>query len=208
MNLILATGLVYALLGGLLMLFSHRSIYHSATGIIAGYPRVLVTLQAKRHDARFGLAVLACGVALQAFAAFGFSAPASEWRYPAFAAVAALLLYWVARLAASRRTRAERPQQGMRRSIRAGLYETRRSIRLREAARLEAAGLNARERTRAPGYSSVVCLGHQWERRWWSDKLGVSADVLRDAVRHAGPMLSDIERYLATRSGKVNRLAA
>ena len=208
MNLVLATGLVYALLGGLLMLLSHRSIYHTATGIIAGYPRVLVTLQAKRYDARFGLAVLVCGIALQAFAAFGFSAPASEWRYPAFAAVAALILYWVVRLSVARRTTTEPPQPGTLRSIGAGLYETRRSIRLREAARVEAAGLHARERAHAPRYRSVVCLGQQWERRWWSDKLGVSADVLRDAVRHAGPMLSDIERYLITRSGEVNRPAA
>src|SRR4051812_32454764 len=61
MNLVLATGLAYAFIGALIMFLSHRSIYRRATGIVAGYPKVLAALRAQRQDARFGLIVLLSG---------------------------------------------------------------------------------------------------------------------------------------------------
>src|SRR5215210_1978635 len=97
-NLVLATGLAYAFIGALIMFASHRSIYNSASRIVAGYPKVLAGLRAQRHDGRFGLIVLFCGSALQVFAACGYSAPLAYWRYPACAVLAVLAVYGLYRL--------------------------------------------------------------------------------------------------------------
>lgn len=208
MNLVLVTGLACGLTGGLVMFGSHGAIYRTATHIIAGYPRVLAGLRAKRHDGRFGFCILACGIVLQALGASGYSAPLSQWRYPTCAMIAALLLYCAWRALVYRRPITAGARQATSRTTARGLYETRRSLRLLEAARLESANLEAMERARAPRDTGVVYLARDWERRRWSEKFGVSADVLKTAVRYAGPMVEDIERYLACRDTNGAVLAA
>jgi hypothetical protein len=198
-NLVLTTGLAYASLGACVMFVSHRAIYNTASRVVAGYPRVLTALRAKRHI---------CGIILQVLGASGYSAPLSLWRYPASAALAALVLYGVCRGVASRRIAAAPARPAAARSLAGGLYETRRSMRLREAAQIEAANREQRERARGPRDRSVVYIRQDWERRWWSDKLGVSSDALEAAVRHAGPMIKDVEQYLSTRRAGNHALAA
>jgi len=197
-NLLLATGLAYALLGALVLFVSHLAIYRSATCIVAGYPRVLARLRAKRHDGRLGLGIVVAGIALQALAAAGYSAPLELWPLPAAAAGAALLAYGVRRLLCLRAiARPVTDQAGKAgKALAPGLFETRRSLCLREAARVQAESLHAREAARGPRQTSVVYLSQEWERRWWSDKFGVSADAIRAAVRQVGPMAQDLERHL------------
>ncbi len=207
-NLVLLTGLAYACLGALIMFTSHRALYQTANRVVAGYPRVLAALHAKRHDGRFGLGFLVCGIAVQTLGAHGYSAPVSLWRYPAGAACAVLALYGILRLLAARRVAAPSSRQSTGASSVRGLYETRRSIRLRDAARIEAENRDQRERAKGTRDRSVVYLRQDWETRWWSDKLGVSTDALKAAVRHAGPMVKDVERYLQTTRSQDHALAA
>lgn len=208
MNLVLATGLAYAFIGALIMFVSHRAIYHRATQIVAGYPKVLAALRAQRHDGRFGLIVLLSGNLLQVLAACGYSAPLMLWRYPAAFAAGALVTYGLWRLFVSSRIGRNAGAPDSRRKIQRRAYETRRSMILLEAARRESASRHAREQAKGPRDRSVVYLAHEWECRWWSDKLGVNTDVLKAAVRQVGPMVSDIERHLAKRSRGRYALAA
>lgn len=205
MNLILATGIGYGLIGALIMFASHRAIYCRANEIVAGYPRVLAALRAQQHDGRFGLGVLMAASALQILAACGYSAPMTQWRYPVAAMVATLVVYAMQRLLLTRRKRTQ-PRTGTR-TLR-GLYETRRSRRLLDAARSEAAKIHARELARGPRDGNVVYLVQEWERRWWTDRFGVSMEALKAAVQHAGPMVSDVERHLATARSARRGLAA
>jgi hypothetical protein len=205
-NLVLATGLAYAFLGALIMFISHRAIYRRATQIVAGYPRVLAVLRAQRYDGRFGLVVLLSGNLLQVLAACGYSAPLGLWRYPAVFAAGALVIYGVWRLLVARRVARGNKQKA--RIIPDRSYETRRSRILLEAARREAPKYLAREQARAPRDRSVVCLAHEWECRWWSDRFGVTAEALRAAVRQVGPMVADLERHLAVRKRSRYALAA
>jgi hypothetical protein len=195
MNLVLATGLAYAFIGAFIMFISHRAIYRRATRIVAGYPKVLAALRAQRHDGRFGLIVLLSGNLLQVLAACGYSAPIGLWRYPAAFVAGVLVLYGVWRLFVARRS----TRVGVARSTRIipdRSYETRRSRVLLEAARREAPKYLAREQARAPRNRSIVCLAHEWECRWWSDRFGVTSDMLKATVRQVGPMVADIERHL------------
>jgi hypothetical protein len=205
-NLVLATGLAYAFIGAFIMFVSHRAIYRRATQIVAGYPRVLAALRAQRYDGRFGLIVLLCGNLLQVLAACGYSAPIALWRYPAAFVAGAVIVYGIWRLIVARRV--ARSVKSNARVIPDRSYETRRSRVLLEAARREAPKYLAREQARAPRDRSVVCLAHEWECRWWSDRFGVTTDTLRTAVRHVGPMVADIERHLALRKRSRYALAA
>lgn len=204
-NLVLATGLAYAVIGALIMFLSHRALYVKATRIVAGYPKVLAALRAQRHDGRLGLIVLLCGNALQAVAAMGYSISMAHWQVPVYAILAVIALYVlrrtllmysvVSRPAAKRETKVARAEVHR-------VYETRRSMILLEAARKEAATRRAREIAKGPRDRSVVYIGLEWERRWWSERFGVSPAVLRDAVRQVGPMVKDIERHFAVRHGR------
>ena len=206
MNLVLATGLSYAFLGALIMFVSHRAIYRRATQIVAGYPKVLAALRAQRHDGRFGLIVLLSGNVLQVLAAFGYSAPLGLWRYPAGFLAVMLVMYALWRAIAARSaTRSVSARSA--RAIPDRSYETRRSRVLLEAARREAPKYLAREQARAPRNRRVVCLAHEWECRWWSDRFGVTSDTLKAVVRQVGPMVSDIERHLHGRRRSVGRYA-
>lgn len=206
-NLVLATGLAYAFVGALIMFVSHRAIYRRATQIVAGYPRVLAALRAQRHDGRFGLIVLLCGNLLQVLAACGYSAPFALWRYPAAFAAGVLVVYGLWRLVVAHRV-AHGTSRSRARIIPDRSYETRRSRVLLEAARREMPKYMAREQARAPRDRSVVCLAHELECRWWSDRFGVTAEALRAAVRQVGPMVADIERHFALRKRTRYALAA
>lgn len=198
MNLVLVTGLACGLIGGLIMFGSHSAIYRTASHIVAGYPRVLAALHAKRHDGRFGLCILACGIVLQGVAAGGYAIPVSLWRYPVSAIASILAVYGAWRLLTSRRMIAAHAPVSPAKAPARGLYDTRRSVRLRDAAQIEGAKLAAIERRREPRDAGVIFLAREWEQRWWSAKLGVSTEALIAAVRYAGPMVEDVRRYLAS----------
>lgn len=146
-NLILATGLAYGVLGALVLFASHRSVYRTATELVAGYPRVLAKLRLRRIDGRFGLAILAAGIVLQALAASGYSVSPGEWRYAATGTSAILLAYALWRFFAGRQASASRVPATEQRQLGKRVYETRRSFRLRQAAVAEAPKLRALERS-------------------------------------------------------------
>jgi hypothetical protein len=202
LNLVTATGVAYALLGAVIMFVCNRELCRNASRIVAGYPGVLAILSTRRRDARCGLMLVTAGIALQALGVYGYTAPASLWRYPAFALAAFLLIHCVRRFNASRRIPVSR-RAGSRE-----LFQTRRSMRLREAAQREAANLHAREAARGPRDNGIVYLVHEWEPRWWSDRFGVSIDVLRSALHHVGPMVVDVERFLALQRSTREHAAA
>jgi len=41
-----------------------------------------------------------------------------------------------------------------------------------------------------------IDITHDEECRYWSDKLGVSTDKIKDAVRAVGPRAKDVEHHL------------
>ena len=204
-NLVLATGLGYTILGAVILFLSHRSLYVKATRIVAGYPKVLAALRAQRHDGRFGLTVLICGNVLQILAALGLRVPLEHWRVPLYALIGAIAVYCVCRLFISRaaRTRADRDS----RRVVNRVYETRRSMVLLEAARREAATRRMRELD-GPSDKGVVYIGEDWECRWWSERFGVSPEALKGAVREVGPMVEDIERYFGLKASRMHYAAA
>lgn len=195
-NLVLLTGLAYAFIGTAIMYVSHRALYRRATLIVAGYPKVLAALRAQRHDGRFGFVVLACGNVLQVLAACGYDAPLAHWRIPVYAVLGAASVYGLwrvihTRLAARQPAGSESARSPVRR-----IYESRRSMILLEAARREAENRHAREPS-LQKHRDVIYVGEEWECRWWSDRLGVSPEALKAAVREVGPMVRDVERYVA-----------
>jgi hypothetical protein len=204
-NLVLATGLGYTILGAVILFLSHRSLYVKATRIVAGYPKVLAALRAQRHDGRFGLTVLVCGNVLQILAAFGLRVPLDHWRVPLYAVLGAIAVYCVCRVFISRAARA-RGDRDSRRVVN-HIYETRRSMVLLEAARREAATRRMRELD-GPSDKGVVYVGEDWECRWWSERFGVSPETLKGAVREVGPMVEDIERYFGLKASRMRYAAA
>jgi hypothetical protein len=199
-NLVLATGLAYAFIGAMIMFLSHRALYLKASGIVAGYPKVLAALRAQRHDGRLGLTVLLCGNVLQLVAAFGYTVSVAHWRFPTYAVLVTIFVYGLWRIVTTRRVaRVEAKPRVERMTIRR-VYETRRSMVLLEAARREAANRRARELAKGKRDKSVVYVGQDSECRWWSERFGVSTNVLRAAVREVGPMVKDVERHLAVKN--------
>lgn len=195
LNLILVTGLAYTLLGALVLVLSHRTLYRKASNIVAGYPKVLASLQAHRHDARMGVILIACGSILQVLASSGYALPPEFWAYPALLAALVLCIYATNRRLSKRAV--ARPQtKGAVRAPVLRMYESRRSLVLMEAARREAEIRAARERALALTSGKVVYVAQDWDCRWWSDKLGVTPEALRATVRQVGPMLHDVERHL------------
>ena len=196
-NLVLATGLAYALLGAIIMFLSHRALYLKATRIIAGYPRILAALRMQRHDARFGLVVLVCGNVLQLLAAFGYTLPLAHWQFPFYAAVGVIFVYALWRYLVARPVAASRSRSAGARIAIKRVYETRRSMILLDAARREAANRRARELAKGSRDRSVVYVGKDADCQWWSDRFSVSPEALRAAVRQVGPMVKDLERHFA-----------
>lgn len=206
-NLLLATGVVFSAAGAITMLAAQLALWTATRRTVVAYPRELARREVQRQDRQFGLSMLACGATLLALAAWGYSLPLSLWRFPACAGVAAILAYGIARFAALRSMARSRARASSHKSA-PRLYETARSMRLREAAQLEAANLNAMELARHPRDKGVVYLTRDVDRRWWSARFGVSAEVLKAAMREVGPMTKDIERHLAGRGGHREALAA
>jgi hypothetical protein len=110
----------------------------------------------------------------------------TSWRNPFVAGVAAFIVFaalsWLSRVA---------PLRG------APLFDSRRAMRLREAAVAQQAQHEARERKLHQHRGRIIFLSAEWERRWWCQKLSVTTDTLQAAVRQVGPMVDDVERYLA-----------
>lgn len=200
LNLVLLAGVGYSALGALVMFLSHKALYQKATRIVAGYPRELEALRLQQHDGRYGLIILLCGNVLQVLAACGYTVSPNYWRYPSATIVGVMVLYGLWRLLAalSARRAAPVPQAAMPRNAVAAqrAFETRRSAVLLDAAIREAANRKAREQAKAPRNRNVVYVRHDWECRWWSDRFGVTQEVLRAAVSRVGPMVADVERYL------------
>lgn len=192
MNLVLVVAVWCGATGALLSLASHVAAWRTGRSLVVAYPRVLARLHARRLDRRFGFVLLGVGAALYILAGRGFSAPLSLWRYPAAAAAALIVAYGLARVAILYRRTTHRPGRKSAKS----LYETPRTRTLREAAVAEAAALRARELARDPRDRGIVFLAREWDRRWWSNRLGVSADTLHAAMRQVGPMVTDIEQHL------------
>ena len=203
-NLVLATGLAYALIGAIIMFLSHRALYRKATGIVAGYPKVLAALRAQRYDGRFGLTVLLCGNVLQVVAAFGYTVPIAHWRLPVYAVLAVIVFYcgWRILIARSRVARRSPAPRAARTEVRR-VYETRRSMILLDAARREDIKRCARELAKAPRDRGVVYVSQDLECQWWSERFGVTPEILRDAVRQVGPMVKDVERHFALKQRRV-----
>jgi hypothetical protein len=203
LNLVLVVAVCCGAAGALLTLASQIAVWRAAGRVVVAYPRVLAGLRARRLDRRFGLILLGLGGVLYVLADRGFSAPLSLWHYPAAAAAALIAVYGIARFAILyRRT----PSSASARKSVKSFYETPRTRTLREAAVAEAAALRAQELARAPRDTGIVFLAGEWDRRWWSSRLGVSAEALRAAMRQVGPMVTDIEQHL--RVQRRNALAA
>ncbi|MDQ2765484.1 MAG: DUF3606 domain-containing protein [Pseudomonadota bacterium] len=49
---------------------------------------------------------------------------------------------------------------------------------------------------RGPQDASRIALGEDYEVRYWTNKFGVSADALHDAVAAVGKSADVVERYL------------
>jgi hypothetical protein len=204
-NLLLITGVLFSAGGASIMLVAQVALWTATRRTAVAYPRELARREIQRQDLQFGLSLVACGAILLALAAWGYSAPLNLWRFPTCAAMAMILAYGISRFVATRRTP---PARASSHKSAPRLYETARSMRLREAAQLEAASLNAIELARHPRDKGVVYLTRDLDRRWWSARFGVSADVLKAAMREVGPMSKDIERHLASRSRDREALAA
>ena len=76
---------------------------------------------------------------------------------------------------------------------------SRRTANLRDAARKQFGARTALETFRDPRRSPVIFTSQHWHQRWWCEKLDVTADVLRAAIREVGPMTADVERHLSPR---------
>lgn len=46
------------------------------------------------------------------------------------------------------------------------------------------------------GDDSRININESYELQYWSEKLNVSRDQLKEAVKAAGPNAADVERYL------------
>ena len=202
LNLLHAAGVGYCAAGAALTLPALASLLRNRSRIVV-YPRELALRRARAIDVTFGLIVVALGGIAMILAARGFSAPLSLWGYPLCFAAFMVSIYWVARHAASRPLNRRRPNaRGSR------IYETRRSRVLREAAERESTKRLERDIAAAPRDRGVIYLHGHWDRHWWSDRLGVTADVLEAAVSRVGCMKHDVERYLSTHGSEVRRMAA
>lgn len=52
---------------------------------------------------------------------------------------------------------------------------------------------------RGPADRMRINVHEDYELDWWTERLGVSADRLRAAVRKVGPMVEDVRRELTAR---------
>jgi hypothetical protein len=50
---------------------------------------------------------------------------------------------------------------------------------------------------RGPQDRQRIDIHQEHELRYWTEKFGVSADALREAVQQVGPMVQDVADYLS-----------
>lgn len=55
---------------------------------------------------------------------------------------------------------------------------------------------------RGDGDRQRINVDQDYELRYWTQKLGVSADELRQAVKDVGPMADAVERHFRGRTGQ------
>ena len=53
---------------------------------------------------------------------------------------------------------------------------------------------------RTPQDASRINVHEDYEVRYWTEALGVSEDVLKEAVQHAGPSAEKVREYLSSGS--------
>ena len=58
---------------------------------------------------------------------------------------------------------------------------------------------------RGPRDRQRIDIHQEHEVRYWSDKLGVTPEQLRDAVEAVGPMVEAVEQRVRGRSGRGTR---
>ncbi len=204
MNLMLATGLAYVFLGGIILLVSKRAFDQKASRPVAENPQGLPALRAQRYEALIGVILIACGSGLVILAAFGHVLSPLYATYLALVAAAVLCVYGASQLRSMWRVQLMRGRTAKGPAY-FPVYETRRSVTLLVAARREAGNVRLRDLAKGPRDRNVVYLARDWECRWWCDKLGVSPDDLKAAVRQVGPMSQDIERHLRTATPRMPR---
>jgi hypothetical protein len=55
---------------------------------------------------------------------------------------------------------------------------------------------------RAPGDRQRINVNQEHEVRYWSQKLGVTPEQLREAVKDVGPMADAVEQHMRGRNAK------
>jgi hypothetical protein len=55
---------------------------------------------------------------------------------------------------------------------------------------------------RGPQDRQRIDIHQEHELRYWTEKLGVTADELREAVEAVGPMVNDVEQRVRGRTGR------
>ena len=51
----------------------------------------------------------------------------------------------------------------------------------------------------------IIKLDEDWQCRWWSKELGVAPDLLKEAIRHAGPLARNVRQHLQAMQISVGR---
>ena len=58
---------------------------------------------------------------------------------------------------------------------------------------------------RGPQDRSRINTSEQWELMYWSERLGVSPDQIKEAVKEVGTNVDAVENYLARHQGAAKR---
>ena len=58
---------------------------------------------------------------------------------------------------------------------------------------------------RGPQDRSRINTAEQWELTYWSERLGVSPDQIKEAVKEVGTNVDAVENYLARHQGAAKR---
>ena len=54
---------------------------------------------------------------------------------------------------------------------------------------------------RGPEDPTKININQSWEIGYWSEQLRISESELRNAVRHAGPLIANVQRWLKQQRG-------
>ncbi|HEX2827657.1 MAG TPA: DUF3606 domain-containing protein [Burkholderiales bacterium] len=78
--------------------------------------------------------------------------------------------------------------------------QSRRAHLLREDARRHHQRRGPLDTFRDPRSSPVIFASEHWQQRWWCEKLDVTTEALRAAMREVGPMTADIQIHFARKN--------